>query len=41
LFDEHIVDEASYKRKLEAYPKLVYASPSIIPKNNFVELDMD
>jgi hypothetical protein len=45
LFDEHKVDEASYKRKLkaysEAYSKFVYASPSIIPKNSFIELDMD
>ncbi len=38
MFDEHKVDEASYKRKLKAYQetyiKFSYDSPSITPKDN-------
>jgi hypothetical protein len=45
MFDEHKVDETNYRRKpkafKEAYPKFVYASIYVIPKNNFGELGMN
>jgi len=45
MFDEHKVDETNNRRKpkafKEAYPKFVYASIYVIPKNNFGELGMN
>jgi hypothetical protein len=39
LFDEHKVDETSYRRRLkaymEAYPEFKYDSPFVIFEDNF------
>jgi hypothetical protein len=45
LFDERKTNEASYRRKFNAYrkdyPEFVYTSPSITLKDSFVGLNMD
>ncbi len=45
LFNEHKINEASYKMELktrkEAYPKFVYEFPFVTPKDSFIKSNMD
>jgi hypothetical protein len=45
LLNEHKANEVNYRRKIKAYKEalseFIYESPSITPKNSFIQLSMD